>query len=40
MEIRILVFLVSLPEEIGFFTGFHQYAYVVPSGRMTVGDEL
>jgi hypothetical protein len=40
MEIRIVVFLVVLPEEKGFFKGFVKYAYVVPSGRMTVGDEL
>ena len=40
MEIRIVVFLVLLPEEEGFFNGFLKYAYVVPSGRMTVGEEL
>jgi hypothetical protein len=42
MEIRIVVFLVLLPEVKGFFNGFLEYAYkyVVPSGRKTVGDEL
>lgn len=40
MEIRIVVFLVLLPEEKEFFNGFLKYVYVVPSGRMTMGDEL
>jgi len=40
MEIGIVVFLVLLPEEKGFFNGFLKYAYVVPSGRKIVGDEL
>jgi hypothetical protein len=40
MEIRTVVFLVLLPEEKGFFNDFLKCAYVVSSGRMTVGDEL
>jgi hypothetical protein len=40
MEIRIVVFLVLSLEKKGFFNGFLKYAYVVPSGRITVGDEL
>jgi hypothetical protein len=40
MEIRIIVFLVLLLEKKGFLNGFLKYAYLVPSGRMTVGDEM